>query len=64
MIVKVNYDRDSATITVTCDEEDVNVEVNTNEITDDQDELDFEIAVDLSYYQESFNDDILDGDNN
>lgn len=64
MILKVNYNKSTGDITVSSDEPEVTVEVNADETTDNATELDFEVAVDLSSYQESFNDDILDGDNN
>jgi len=64
MILKVNYNKSDGSITVSSDESEVTVEVNTDETTDNATELDFEVAVDLSSYQELFNDDLLDGDNN
>lgn len=64
MILTVNYNKTTGTITLSCDEDDITVEVNDAETTDNSTELDFEIAVDLSSYQELFNDDLLDGHNN
>ena len=64
MILTVNYNKTTGDITVSSDESEVPVEVNADETTDNATELDFEVAVDLSSYQELFNDDLLDGDNN
>ena len=64
MILTVNYNKTTGDITVSVDESEVTVEVNADETTDNATELDFEVAVDLSSYQELFNDDLLDGDNN
>ena len=64
MILTVNYNKTTGDIIVSTDESEVNVEVNVDETTDNATELDFEVAVDLSSYQEIFNDDLLDGDNN
>ena len=64
MILTVNYNKTTGDITVSTDESEVTVEVNADETTDNSTELDFEVSVDLSSYQELFNDDLLDGDNN
>lgn len=64
MILTVNYNKTTGDITVSADESEVTVEVNADETTDNATELDFEVAVDLSSYQELFNDDFIDGDNN
>lgn len=64
MILKVNYNKSTGDITVFSDEPEVTVEVNADETTDNATELDFEVALDLSSYQELFNDDFIDGDNN
>jgi hypothetical protein len=64
MILNVVYNKSTGEITLTNDE-DVPCVVNENEITDNDLELSFEVAIDLSQYQEFFNDEILeDGDNN
>ena len=64
MILTVNYNKTTGDITVSSDESEVTVEVNAGETTDNNTELDFEVALDLSAYQELFNDDLIDGDNN
>jgi len=64
MILTVNYNKTTGDITVSADESEVAVEVNAGETTDNATELDFEVALDLSSYQQSFNDDFIDGDNN
>jgi hypothetical protein len=64
MILSVVYNKSTGEITLTNDE-DAPCVVNENEITDNDLELSFEVAIDLSEYQELFNDEILeDGDNN
>jgi YbbR domain-containing protein len=65
MVLKINYDKNNGTLTTTTDEESVSIEINQQELIDTASELSFEIAVDLSQYQEFFNDEIIDdGDNN
>jgi len=64
MILNVIYNKSTGEITLTNDE-DVPCVVNENETNDNDSKLSFEVAVDLSQYQEIFNDEILeDGDNN
>jgi hypothetical protein len=64
MILNVVYDKSTGEITVSNDE-DVSCVVNENEINDTDSEVSFEVAIDLSKYQEFYNDEILeDGDNN
>lgn len=64
MILTVIYDKSTGSFTLTNDE-DVPCVVNEDEINDNESELSFEVAIDLSQYQELFNDEILeDGDNN
>ena len=64
MLLTVNYDNSTKVITLSSDESEVLIEVNTPEILDNDSELNFEVAVDLSMYQESFNEDIEDGNDN
>jgi YbbR domain-containing protein len=65
MILTVNYNKTSGAITLSSNEDEVTVELNQNSVLDSDDSLDFEVALDLSAYQELFNDEILeDGDNN
>jgi len=64
MILTVIYNKSTGSFTLTNDE-DAPCVINENEITDNDLELSFEVAIDLSQYQEFFNDEILeDGDNN
>lgn len=64
MILTVIYNKSTGEITLTNDE-DVPCVVNENEINDNDSELSFEVAIDLSQYQDLFNDEILeDGVNN
>ena len=61
MIIKVEYDKSDATLTLTKDDDIVAV-INDTSIVDNSDLLSFEIALDVSQYQKQFNE--IDGDNN
>ena len=61
MIIKVEYDKTDATLTLTKDDDIVAV-INDTSIVDNSDLLSFEIALDVSQYQKHFNE--IDGDNN
>jgi len=63
MIIKVEYDKTDATLTLTKDNDIVAV-INDNTVVDNSDTLSFEIALDVSQYQEQYNELIVDGDNN
>ena len=60
MIIKVEYDKSDATLTLTKDDEMVAV-INDNTVVDNSDKLSFEIALDVSQYQEQF---LTDGEPN
>ena len=65
MILTINYNKTSGAITLSSDESEVAVELNQESLVDSDNVLQFEAALDLSAYQELFNDEILeDGDNN
>ena len=65
MILTVHYDKVTGVITASSDEEAVVVQANEDETINNSNVLSLEIAIDLSAYQELFNDEILeDGDNN
>ena len=61
MIIKVEYDKSDTTLTLTKDDDIVDV-INDTSIVDNSDKLSFEIALDVSQYQKQFNE--IDGDNN
>jgi len=63
MIIKVEYDKSDATLTLTKDDDIVAV-INDNTVVDNSNTLSFEIALDVSQYQEQYNEVIVDGDNN
>ena len=63
MIIKVEYDKTDTTLTLTKDDDIVAV-INNNTVVDNSDKLSFEIALDVSQYQEQYNEVIVDGDNN
>ena len=60
MIIKVEYDKTDATLTLTKDDDIVAV-INDTSIVDNSDSLSFEIALDVSQYQEQF---LIDGEPN
>lgn len=62
MIIKIGYDKTDTTLTLTKDDDIVAV-INDTSIVDNSDTLSFEIALDVSQYQEQYNE-IIDGDNN
>jgi hypothetical protein len=62
MIIKIEYDKSNGTLNLTKDEEIVAV-INNDTVVDNSDALSFEIALDVSEYQEQFNE-LIDGDNN
>ena len=62
MIIKIEYNKIDGTLNLTKDEEIVAV-INNDTVIDDSDTLSFEIALDVSQYQEQFNE-MIDGDNN
>jgi len=63
MIIKIEYDKTNGTLNLTKDEEVVAV-INNDTVVDDSDTLSFEIALDVSQYQEQFNETTIDGNNN
>ena len=63
MIIRVEYDKTDATLTLTKDDDIVAV-INDTSIIDNSDSLSFEIALDVSQYQKQYNEVIVDGDNN
>ena len=60
MIIKVEYDKTDATLTLTKDDDIVAV-INDNTVIDNSDTLSFEIALNVSQYQEQF---LIDGEPN
>ena len=63
MIIKVEYDKTDTTLTLTKDDDIVAV-INNNTVVDNSNTLSFEIALDVSQYQEQFNEVIIDGNDN
>ena len=62
MIIKIEYNKTTKELNLTKDEEIIAV-INNDTVVDDSDTLSFEIALDVSQYQEQFNE-ILNGDDN
>tara|TARA_Y100000356_G_scaffold69776_1_gene57433 strand:- start:231 stop:425 length:195 start_codon:yes stop_codon:yes gene_type:complete len=63
MIIRVEYNKEDTTLTLTKDDDIVAV-INETNIVDNSEKLLFEIALDVSQYQEQYNELTLDGDNN
>lgn len=63
MIIKIEYDKTDTTLTLTKDDDIVAV-INDTSIVDNSNTLSFEIALDVSQYQEQYNEEILDGNDN
>ena len=63
MIIRVEYDKTDATLTLTKDDDIVAV-INDDTVVDNSNSLSFEIALDVSQYQEQYNEVIVDGNNN
>ena len=63
MIIKIEYNKTTNELNLTKDEEIVAV-INNDTVVDDSNSLSFEIALDVSQYQEQFNETTIDGDNN
>jgi len=63
MIIKIEYNKLTSALTLTKDDNIIAV-INNETIIDSSDELSFEISLDVSQYQEQFNDDIIYGDDN
>ena len=63
MIIRVEYNKEDTTLTLTKDDDIVAV-INETNIVDNSEKLSFEIALDVSQYQEQYNELTLDCDNN
>jgi len=63
MIIKINYNKSTGALTLTDDEE--LMEATITEVVDNENELSFEIPLNVSAYQAQFDEiEIADGDNN
>ena len=62
MIIKINYNKSTGTITLTDDEE--LMEATVNELVDNDGELSFEISLNTSSYQTQFEEIEIDGNDN
>lgn len=63
MIIRVEYNKEDTTLTLTKDDDIVAV-INETNIVDNSEKLSFEIALDVSQYQEQYNELTVDGNNN
>ena len=63
MIIKINYNKSTGALTLTDDES--LMEATITEVVDNENELSFEIPLNVSAYQAQFDEiEIADGDNN
>ena len=62
MIININYNKSTGTITLTDDEE--LMEATVNELVDNDSELSFEIPLNTSSYQTQFEEIEIDGNDN
>jgi len=62
MIININYNKSTGTITLTDDEE--LMEATVNELVDNDNELSFEISLNTSSYQTQFEEIEIDGNDN
>ena len=62
MIININYNKSTGTITLTDDEE--LMEATVNELVDNDGELSFEISLNTSSYQTQFEEIEIDGNDN
>ena len=62
MIININYNKSTGTITLTDDEE--LMEATVNELVDGDGELSFEISLNTSSYQTQFEEIEIDGNDN
>ena len=60
MIIKINYNKSTKQITVSNDVKQIVLSVTDSTIVDTNDELSFEIAGDLTAYQEMFEENPMD----
>ena len=63
MIIKLEYNKLDGTLNLTKDEDDIVVLINNDTVIDNDKTLSLEITLDVSNYQNQFEEDI-DGDNN
>ena len=64
MILNITYDKSTGNITLVDDEELMEATVNQSNLVDNEDELSFEVALNVSAYQTQFEEIEIDGDNN
>ena len=63
MIIKINYNKSTGALTLTDDES--LMEATITEVVDNENELSFEIPLNVSAYQAQFDEtELADGDNN
>jgi len=62
MIIKINYNKSTGAITLTDDE--TTMEATVTQIVDTDDELQFEIPLNVSAYQTQFEEIEIDGNDN
>ena len=60
MIIKINYDKSTKQIVVSNDIKEIILSVTDSTIIDTNDELSFEVAADMSAYQDMFEPNVED----
>ena len=62
MIIKINYNKSTGAVTIIDDE--ATMEAAVTQIVDNDDELSFEIPLNVSAYQTQFEENTIDGNDN
>lgn len=64
MILNITYNKSTGSVTLVDDEELMEATVNQSSLVDSEDELCFEISLNVSAYQTQFEEIEIDGNNN
>lgn len=64
MILNITYNKSTGNITLVDDEELMEATINQSNLVDNEDELSFEVALNVSAYQTQFEEIEVDGDDN
>lgn len=64
MILNITYNKSTGSITLVDDEELMEAAINQSNLVDNEDELSFEVALNVSAYQTQFEEIEFDGNDN
>ena len=64
MILNITYNKSTGSITLVDDEELMEAAINQSNLVDNEDELSFEVALNVSAYQTQFEEIEIDGNDN